>query len=157
MDTVWLKIAVIVVVIVGIVIGVNWVMESLTKQAQPEKTIGDQWREDEKRLRAEPNIPPPPPEANQPAPEQKPIKFTELTEEQKAGAEQLFEYALKFREMGRLPGMGYKKMIDACRDIIEKYPGSEYAYKARRMLGDIPQAERERWGVTDKEIDLNQN
>ena len=57
--------------------------------------------------------------------------------------------------MGRLPGMHYGAMVQYCREIIEKYPGSEYAYKAKRILADIPASDRERYHITDDEINLN--
>jgi hypothetical protein len=153
MDNFWIKVAVAVVVIVGVVVAINKFRGPKTeKKEQPEKTVYDVWQQDEKRLRAEPNVAPAA-GANQPgAVEQKPIKFKELTEEQKAGAEQLFEWAIKSREMARLPGVGYKQMVDACRDIIERYPGSEFDYKARRILGEVPERERERYHITEKEL-----
>jgi hypothetical protein len=45
-------------------------------------------------------------------------------------------------------------MVDACRQIMQKFPGSEFDYKARRMLADIPQRYRERYKITEEEIDL---
>jgi len=45
-------------------------------------------------------------------------------------------------------------MVDPCRQIIQKFPGSEFDYKARRMLADIPERYRERYKITDDEIDL---
>ena len=57
--------------------------------------------------------------------------------------------------MGRLPGVSYGAMVQYCREIIERYPGSEYAYKAKRMLADIPAEQRERFHITDDEINLN--
>ena len=59
--------------------------------------------------------------------------------------------------MGRLPGMtaaGYGKMVDACRQIIKKFQGSEFDYKARRMLADISPEHRQRYNITQDEIDL---
>jgi len=151
MNNFWIKVAIAVVVIVAVAVAINRFKGPKKEQpAQQEKTIGDVWREDEKRLRAEPNIAPKP---GEPA---KQIQFRELAEEEKAGAEQLFEWALKCREMGRLPGTGYGRMVDACRDIIQKYPGSEFDYKARRMLGDIPERERERYHITNEELNFPQ-
>jgi uncharacterized protein (UPF0128 family) len=43
-------------------------------------------------------------------------------------------------------------MVQYCRQILEKYPGSEYAYKAKRILADIPENERTRYHITDDEI-----
>ena len=55
--------------------------------------------------------------------------------------------------MGRLPaGMGYKQMVDNCREIIRRFPESEYDYKARRALADIPECFRNIYNVTPQEI-----
>ncbi|MGD0077679.1 MAG: hypothetical protein ABSB91_03520 [Sedimentisphaerales bacterium] len=159
MDNFWLKVVIAIAVIAGLVYGANWALNSVMKQTVPEKTIGDQWREDEKRLRAEPNIPPSPNAApaqagnpQQPAVEEAP-KFKELTEDEQAGAEQLFEWAIKCREMARLPGTGgYGKMVKSCRDIIERYPRSKFDYQARRMLGEVPKDQWERYNITQEEI-----
>jgi hypothetical protein len=159
MDTFWLKVAIGIVVIVGLVFAANWALNSVMKQTVPEKTIGQQWREDDKRLRAEPNIPPSAnvAPAQAAAPQQQPAeeapKFKELTEEEQAGAEQLFEWAIQCRKMARLPGTGgYGKMVMSCRDIIERYPRSEFDYKARRMLGEVPKDQWDRYKITQEEI-----
>ncbi len=81
-------------------------------------------------------------------------QFVELTIEEEYQAQKLFENALAQRKMGRLPIMNYKPMIDLCRQIIDQFPGSEYAAKARRMLADIPEEYRKRYGVTDEEAGL---
>ncbi len=155
MNTTWLKIVAAVIVVVVAIVVVQKIANHKPKPQDPQKTVADTWREDEKRLRAEPNLPAQP---NQP-PEEKlvaePPKFKELTEEEKVGAEQLFELAIQQRKMGRMPGVSYGAMVQYCRQIIEKYPDSEYAYKAKRMLGDIPQSERQRYHITDDEINPN--
>jgi hypothetical protein len=158
MNTIWLKIvAVVVVVLVAIVL----FSKIANHKSEPvvEKTLRDTLREDEKRLRAEPNVVesnvPAQPAAGQQAAIAERPKFRELTEEENAGASQLFELAITQRKMGRLPGIHYGAMVQYCREIIEKYPGSEYAYKAKRMLADIPASYRERYHITDDEINLN--
>jgi hypothetical protein len=80
------------------------------------------------------------------------LKFKELSPEEEVQAEKLFEMAMTHRKMGILPGLHFKKMVDYCREIIQKWPGSEYAYKAKRMLADIPERHRERYNITDEEI-----
>jgi TolA-binding protein len=175
MNTIWLKIVSVLVLLVVIFVIFNKIKQYTSKPEEPVKTIADTWRNDDKRLRAEPNLAEPnvaapkaaesnvpaQPEAGQPAvaeqtPAAEPRKFRELTEDEKAGAEQLFELAIQHRKMGRLPGaIGIGKMVQYCREIIERYPGSEYAYKAKRMLGDIPEREREFFHVTKDELDLS--
>ena len=159
MNTVWLKIAAAIVVVVVAIVLFSKIANHKSEPVQPDKTVGDMWREDEKRLRAEPNVVesnvPAQPAAGQQAPAAQVPKFRELTEDEKAGAEELFELAITQRKMGRLPGMRYGLMVQYCRQIIEKYPGSEYAYKAKRMLADIPASDRERYHITDDEINPN--
>jgi hypothetical protein len=169
MDNFWLKVVAAIAIIAGLVYGANWALNAMMKQTVPQKTIGDQWREDDKRLRTEPNIPqetntaPAQAQASQPAenpqqaapvqPAQEPPKFKELTEEEQAGAEQLFEWAIQCRKMARLPGAGgYGKMVEACRDISAKYPRSKFDYQARRMLGEVPQDQWGRYNITQEEI-----
>jgi len=160
MNTFWLKVAGIVVVVIGLIILVNFFSPS---EAEPvkSKTVHEMWEQDERRLRAEP-MAEPSAEAEQQQPTKQraePAKpqFKELSPEQWVEAERLFEWALAQRKMGRLPGMtatSYKKMVDACRQIIKKFPGSEFDYKARRMLADMPQRHRKRYRITKEEIDL---
>jgi hypothetical protein len=153
MDNFWTKAVIAVVVIAAVFFAINHFKGPKTKRpAPPERTISDTWREDDKRLRAEPNVTPPA-STGQGASEQPAMKFRELTEEEQAGAEQLFEMAITSRKMARLPGMSYGQMVNYCRQIIEKYPSSEFEYKARRMLAEVPQNERERYGITQEEID----
>lgn len=84
---------------------------------------------------------------------QLPTHFAELSEEDKMAAEKLFEQVVMQRKMGRLPaGMGYKQMVDNCREIIRRFPESEYDYKARRALADIPERFRSTYNITPKEI-----
>jgi hypothetical protein len=153
MSTVWLRIVALVILIVAVILIVGKIANHKPKPEEPLKTISDTWRNDEKRLRAEPNVV----ESNVTAGVQKPeaLKFKEMTEDEKAGASQLYELAMAQRKMGRLPGVSYGAMVQYCRQIIEKYPGTEYAYKAKVMLGDIPERERERYHITDDEINPN--
>ena len=154
MNTVWLKIMVLAVLIaVGVVLYSKLVNER-PKQEEPAKTLGATLREDEKRLRAEPNVPVQP-EAGPNAVTAEQPRFRKLTEDEETGASQLFELAITQRKMGRLPGVSYGAMVQYCREIIERYPGSEYAYKAKRMLGDIPPDKREFFHITKDELDLS--
>ena len=151
MNTFWLKMAVLAVVVVGLIILVNVFYPSESEPKSEPKTVYDVWERDDERLRAEPEAEQPP--ETERVVEQQPM-FKELSLEDEVRAKQLFEWALNQRKMGRLPVMGYKNMVDACREIIEKYPDSEYAFKARRMLRDIPERYRERYNITDEEMGI---
>ena len=151
MNTFWLKAAAGVVIVVGLIMLVN-VFKSSSSQQKPKtteaepNTYSDIVAQDDKRLRAEPKTL----ERYEP----NPADFKELSDEERVDAEKLFEMALFHRKEGRLPGMssGYKLMVDYCRQIIQKYPDTEYGFKARRMLGDLPARFRQQYNVTDEEI-----
>jgi len=150
MNTFWLKIAGIAVVIVGVIILITFFTSGTdSKPKEPQKTIYDQWEEDDKRLRAEPQYKEPP--AAPPKPE-----FKKLSEIEEIQAQRLFEAAMTERKMGRLPGvkLGYKNMVDHCREIIRRWPESEYAFNAKRLLADIPERYQKMYNITKEEIDL---
>ena len=156
MNTFWLKIAALAVVVVGLIILVSVFSGSGEPKPKP-KTFYDVAEEDDRRLRAEPKIEDTK-QTQQPAvtePKPQPVpKFKELSEIEIVEAERLFEFAMQQRKIGRLPVTGFKPMVDACRKIMQKFPGSEFDYKARRMLADIPERFRERYKITKEEIDL---
>jgi hypothetical protein len=174
MNTFWLKIAGAVVVVVVVIIAVKSFTSSESKPKPPPKTVQDMWDKDDIRLTAppvpkenpnEPNVtadanttvatankgsentvtkPPKPPK----------LEFRELSQIENIEAEKLFNVAITHRKMGRLQGIGLSTMVKACREIIERFPGSEYEFKAKRMLGDIPERFRGRFKITEEEIDL---
>jgi hypothetical protein len=63
--------------------------------------------------------------------------------------------AVPGRSIGRLPMTGYNLMVPNCREIIKRWPDSWYAYRAKQMLGDLPQRYQMRYGVTKEEMDLS--
>jgi len=167
MNTFWLKIAGIAVVVLVAIIVINVVSNSEPEPRPPQKTFRDQIEEDDRRLRADPQFKQPPQTTTpvQPGNQTRTVeppktgeppkpKFRELSEIENIDAEQLFNNAIQFRKIGRLPGPRYRVMVDACRQIIQRYPGSEWAWKAKRMLGDIPEHYRSRYHITKEEIDL---
>jgi hypothetical protein len=149
----WLKIAaILVLVVVGIVI-VVWLLGPRTEQAEPQqdKTFYDVIAEDDARLRAEPVV-----KQAEGTGQQAKLQFKELSEEEQAEAERLLEWAIQTRKMGRLPGVSYQQTVDTCREIIKRFGGSEYDYKARRILADIPEQYRSQYKITNEEIDLTE-
>lgn len=131
------------------------------KKTEPEKTYYDVIKEDDERLRAEPQ-----PRETQPTgttdtqeqiqqtQQQATKQFRELTEAEQVEAERLLEWAIQTRKMGRLPAVSYKQTIDVCRQIIERFPDTEYEFKAKRIIADIPEQYRSRYNITQEEIDL---
>jgi type IV secretory pathway VirB10-like protein len=176
MNTFWLKIAGVAVGIVLVIFLVSFFTSgSDSEPKEPQKTIYDQWEEDDKRLRAEPQskelpktsspVPPPGKTVEQtpqpgrtveqaPPPEQRELRFKKLNEIEKVQAERLWEWVMNQRKMGRLPVMGYKKMVDNCREIIQRWPESIYAFWAKRALADLPPRYHKMYNITKEEIDL---
>ena len=170
MDTFWLKIVgfAVLVVVAIVLIGI---LASGTKE--PQKTIYDQWEQDDKELLAEPQYKEPPvptPSTQQPAQtpsvqpssqavpdkptEQPKPQFKELEMEDEIEAQKIWIWVENQRKMGRLPVMGYGQMVKGCRDIIQRWPESKYAFFAKRALADLPERYRKQYNITDEEIDL---
>ncbi|MCH7555985.1 MAG: hypothetical protein IIB56_00850 [Planctomycetes bacterium] len=164
MNTFWLKIAGGAVLVVGVIVGIAVFTSSEPEQARErepeprEKTVYDQWEEDEKKLSAEPQYKEPPattPSVQQTAPVAPPKpEFKKLNEIEEIQAQQLWEWVKNQRKMGRLPIMGYGQMVKTCRDIIQRWPESEYAFYAKRALADLPERYHKMYNITKEEIDL---
>ena len=181
MDSLWAKIAVVVIVIVAaVVVGRKFL--ALQGEREPKlepRTYQDVTRQDDRRLRSEPGaeyalvaelqaddsaVRPKQQvqtersvETEQQQKEEQVVKqirpqYKELLPEEQLDAERLLEMAIAERKMARLPGMTYKRMIDYCREIISKHPESIYAAKARRMLGEVPKHYWKRYKITEEEI-----
>ena len=69
-------------------------------------------------------------------------------------AERLYQFAETQFRIGQRTGMSYKNAIDPCREIIKRFPKTEYADKARELLRKIPERHRQMWNVTDEEMGL---
>ena len=185
MNTLWLKIAgIAVAALILVVVVANYVGEEKPKapvqrSSAETKTVYDTWKEDDKRLNApipSPNQPqsaaqPPITQAQTapdsagrqpvsqapvtPPPPQRPLKFKSLEEEQQVRAEQIWQMVPTMRKMGRLPIIPYGDMVRYCRQILSEFPGSEYAYKAKRALADIPESAQRQYNVTPQELDTS--
>ena len=175
MDTFWLKIVGFAVLVVGAIVMIGF-LASGTKE--PEKTFYDQVEEDKQRFLAEPQplevqektqVPEQKQEAEskevaesvQPAQKQveepKPtvLYFKPPSEIEQIEAEKLLSVAVPGRSIGRLPMIGFNLMVPNCRQIIKRWPESQYAYQARRLLADLPQRYQTRYNVTKEEIDIS--
>ena len=167
MNTIWLKIMGLAVLVIAVIIGIamftspNGPPQQETEPEEPQKTVYDQWEEDDKRLRTEtqPDTNTPVTQGTQTSLQTAPLKpvFKQLNEIEEIQAQRLFEAAMTERKMGRLPGvkLGYKNMVEHCREIIRKWPDSKYAYDAKRLLADIPQRYHKMYNITKEELDLS--
>ena len=171
MNAFWVKIAIFAVVVAGIVVLIN-VFPKPQQKAETE-SFYDVAVKDSKRLLAEPEKvkdtqkrkpqqrqeqPAEQPKAAKPSPaveEPTTLYFKELSEIDKVEAERLLNVAVPGRSIGRLPTTGFKLMVDTCRRIIQRWPDSWYAYRAKQMLVDMPPRFRKRYRVTDDEMDLS--
>jgi len=168
MNTFWLKIAgvVVAVVVVAALIGIFSSSEPPASPQPPSETpantIYEQWERDDERLRAPPEpIEPPqtgssaqagtPPQPIEP----RQAKFKKLSAEEDTQAQQKWEWVVTQRKMARLPGMSPKQMVDACREIIRRWPQSEYAFLAKRALADLPERYHTMYNITKEEVDVS--
>jgi hypothetical protein len=174
MDTFWLKLAVVaVVLIVGIGAVVMWTSKGIEEAQNPEQTFSDMVEKDKEELLAEPSaqdLTKPtekpeettatrPDEKSEPIAPSKPAEpvtfyFTELSEIDQIEAERLLALLPSGRSIGRLPTTGYNLMVKTCRQMMERWPGSIYDYKARRALAQMPERFRDRYKITEEDIDL---
>lgn len=179
MNTFWLKIVAGAIGIVVIIVLIGTFTSDGSKQSQPkqpEKTFYDQADEDKEKYLAEPK-----PEETQeqttktqqstvntvqaaPAqPAQMPVEqpnpttlyFKKLSEIDDIEAQKLLNVAVPGRSIGRLPMTGFNLMVPNCRQIIKRWPDSWYAYRAKQMLGDLPERYKMRYKVTKEEMDLS--
>jgi type IV secretory pathway VirB10-like protein len=168
MNTFWLKIAGIVVVVLVLIILVKGLLPSggtsaPESQAEPKpQTIYEQWEQDDKRLRAEPEAVEPPKASlpAQPGVEPQPVEprtpqFKKLSMEEEIEAQKKWEWVMTQRKMGRLPVMSYKQMVDTCREIIRRWPDSKYAFDAKRALADLPERYHKMYNITKEETDVS--
>lgn len=179
MNTFWLKMAGLGAVIVGLIILVNVFWQPEEKPEQPPKTFYDQAKEDRQRFLAEPEavdsreekpVSETTPQVSkqsqaaqnktvaervQPAKEPVELYFKELSEVDEIEAERLLNVAVPGRSIGRLPMTGFKLMVDTCRQIIQRWPDSWYAYRAKELLADMPPRFQKRYRVTEEEVSLS--
>lgn len=82
------------------------------------------------------------------------LYFKPLDEIEAFEAEKLLNAAVPGRSVGRLQ-VGYKQlMVDPCRQIIQRWPDSFYAFQAKRLLADLPENQQRKYRVTEEEKDL---
>jgi hypothetical protein len=167
MGSFWVKMGVFAVIIAGLVYLVTKSPAPTIKdKKETTKGFSEVVREDQERLRAEP-VPEDGPKTDETAtpknaeevvakaPTPKPAKreFKELSETEQIEAKRLMEVAINGRSMGRLPGVGFKLMVDTCREIIRKFGGSSYEYRARQMLGEVPERFWPAYKITKEEVE----
>ena len=81
-------------------------------------------------------------------------KRQQLQEEDKVQAERLYNMAMFESKVAKKPMMTYKRMVDYCRQIINDYPRTFFAPKARELLREMPERYRKQYNVTDEGLGL---
>jgi len=177
-NTFWLKIAGLVVLVLGVVALVSFLTSGTPETDEPEKTFYDQAEEDKERFLAKPqaldtqeqpavakpeqtaaepesveSAPPVPKPAEPPKPTI--VYLKPLSEIDTIEAERLLNVAVPGRSIGRLPMTGFKLMVDNCRQIIRRWPDSQYAYRAKQLLADMPERDQKRYSITKEELDVS--
>ena len=184
MNTFWLKIMGLAVLAVAVIIAISYFTPGAEPESpesepeEPQKTFYDKVEEDKQRFLTEPQAldsqtqtPPteqaPPienqtvaqtaPKAIEPPKPAQPtlVYFKELGEIDQIEASRLLNVAVPGRSIGRLPMTGFKLMVDSCRTIIRRWPDSQFAYKAKQLLADLPIRYQKRYQVTEEEKDLS--
>jgi len=176
MNTFWLKVAgVMVILIAGIIVVRRFLPSDITLELKPEKTFQDVAGEDRKKFLTKPETIETSEQNQQTTENRSPAEtgqstessakkveevtlyFTELSEIDKVEAEELLNVAVPARSMTRLPmgPIGLSLMVQNCRQIIEKWPDSWYAYRAKQMLADIPQRYQKIKNITEEELDTS--
>jgi hypothetical protein len=181
MNTIWLKIIGLTVLVIAVIIVIAVVTSGTNTEApepeQPQKTFYDQAEEDKEKFLTKPQAldsqsqtatkeqptptedkteTPPTSTVLKPKPAQPvTLYFKELGEIEKIEAEKLLNVAVPGRSIGRLPMTGYNLMVDNCRTMIRRWPDSFYAYRAKQMLADLPERYQKRYQVTEQEKDIS--
>jgi len=99
--------------------------------------------------------PAPPVQQQVEQPEPAVLYFKPLSEIDQIEAEKLLNVAVPGRSIGRLPMTGFSLMVPNCRQIIERWPDSRYAYQAKRLLADLPERYKMRYKITKEEMDVS--
>jgi hypothetical protein len=174
MDTFWLKIVGFALLVVGVIVLIGFLTSG---SKEPEKTFYDQVEEDKQKFLAEPQpleeqektqvqeqkqdveskevaepVPPVQKQVGEPKPTV--LYFKPLSEIEQIEAQRLLNAAVPARSLGRLQ-IGFNLMMQNCRQILQRWPDSTYAYRAKKMIVDMPERFRDRYKVTKEELDLS--
>jgi hypothetical protein len=171
MGTFWLKTAIVMaLVLAGVLVVANFLssgIEHATDFERTEKLMDQQDRrldaeleeaEEEAKAAAEqPAVPHRPPPEDRPPDERLRAArqaAAEMTEADRVAAERIYQMAYTEYKIGRLPTTTFKKMVDYCRELFDRYPHSPQAAKARILMRKLPDRFKKRYNVTDEEMGL---
>jgi len=161
MSKFWIKIIVLVVILVGLMVFLKFYSgsDSSQEQVEPGGGVGsvDKTREGQvpkqedvlAEYRKERDL-----AAARAQPGEIPPREVQDLDIEAIEAERLYQFAETQFRIGQRTGMSYKNAIEPCREIIKRFPKTEYADKARELLRKIPERHRQMWNVTDEEMGL---
>jgi len=168
MNTFWFKIAaLVIIIIIGVVLLANFLssgIEEATDFERVEKLVEAQearfqaeLAEAELKAKQAKQAKAKGADVKQPAaqPEPPQPQIDEIEElQQNLQAQKLYQWAETEFRIARKPLMSYKRCVDFCREIIQRWPDSAEAAKARVLLRKIPERHRQRYNITDEEMGL---
>ena len=159
----WLKITMFAVLIPVITMALN----GCKKKTPPAEPTASKQIQAEVNSVAQPEKEQPAEAAKQPEPNQaakpktaqpavvqsKPIEKQD-GEELNPHAEDLYQMAVVESKIAKKPMMSYQRMVNYCRQILELYPNTSYAPKARELLRQVPEYKRSQYHITNEEMGL---
>jgi hypothetical protein len=83
------------------------------------------------------------------------LYFKPLGEIEEIEAQRIMPVTTAARSIGRLPVTHFKLMVDGCRQILQKWPDSWYAFRAKQMLEEMPERFWRNYKVTEQELDIS--
>lgn len=81
--------------------------------------------------------------------------FKPMGEIEDIEAQRLLPVVTAARSIGRLPVTHFKLMVQGCRQILQKWPDSWYAFRAKQMLEEMPERFWRNYKVTEEEVDIS--
>lgn len=83
------------------------------------------------------------------------LYFKPLDEIDDIAAQQLMPWVTTGRSLGRLPVLQYGAMVKTCREVLQRWPDSEYAFRAKQLLEEIFERYGEQYRITEQELDIS--
>lgn len=82
------------------------------------------------------------------------LYFKPLDEIEDIEAQRLMPVVGAGRSIGRLPITQYGLMVQGCRQVLQRWPDSSYAFQAKRMLEEISERYASNYRITPQELDI---
>lgn len=81
--------------------------------------------------------------------------FKPMDEIEEVEAQRILPVATAGRSIGRLPVTHFNLMVQGCRQILQRWPDSWYAFRAKQMLEEMPERFWRIYKVTEQELDIS--